>query len=83
MNDATLNSFRDIASAMRSAASDWQWIGQHMSQRMFGITEARAKEYAKTYGGEASQLVTCSECGLTVYHMYNCSLNRNVITAIR
>lgn len=53
MNDATLNEFRQIASEMGIRDEGWQWIGPHMSQRMFGISEARAKEYARLYGGEA------------------------------
>lgn len=52
MNDATLNAFRQIADQM-GCNGNWQWIGPHMSQRMFGITEQRAKDYAKKYGGEA------------------------------
>ena len=56
MNDATLNGFRMIAEAMQSAATDWQWIGPHMSQRMFGITEERAKNYAAKHGGKAEQM---------------------------
>lgn len=55
MNDATLNAFRQIADAMIGQA-DWQWIGPHMSQRMFGITEQRAKEYAARHGGEAKPM---------------------------
>ena len=35
---------------------DWQWIGKYMSQRMFGITERRAREYARLYGGTAEQM---------------------------
>lgn len=54
MNDATLTGFRMIADVMAGPEPrDWQWIGPHMSQRMFGITERRAKEYAKRHGGEA------------------------------
>jgi len=57
MNDATLAGFQEIASAMNGhATTDWQWIGQHMSQRMFGITEKRAKEYAAKHGGTASRM---------------------------
>lgn len=56
MNDATLQAFREIASAMHPKPHRWEWIGKHMSQRMFGITEARAKEYAKIYGGEARKM---------------------------
>jgi hypothetical protein len=55
MNEATLNGFRAIAAAMLGKA-DWQWIGPHMSQRMFGISEERAKEYARRFGGEAKQM---------------------------
>jgi hypothetical protein len=35
---------------------DWQWIGPHMSQRMFGITERRARNYAARHGGVASRI---------------------------
>lgn len=57
MNDAQLQAFRDIADAMRGAEpADWQWIGRHMSQRMFGITERRAKEYAERHGGKAERM---------------------------
>ena len=57
MTDATLQAFRDIAAAMQSnEPQDWQWIGRWMSQRMFGITEKRAKEYARLYGGTAKPL---------------------------
>jgi len=57
MTDATLSYFRSLADSMRNGeAADWQWIGSHMSQRMFGITEKRAKEYAARHGGEARQM---------------------------
>lgn len=56
MNEATLQGFRDIAAAIQTAPNDWQWIGQHMSQRMFGISEQRAKEYAARHGGEATRM---------------------------
>jgi hypothetical protein len=55
MTATTLQAFREIHSAMQTQPTNWQWIGQHMSQQMFGITEARAKDYALHYGGEASQ----------------------------
>ena len=55
MNDATLNAFRQIADQM-GCTSDWQWIGPHMSQRMFGITRERAEAYAARHGGEAKQM---------------------------
>jgi hypothetical protein len=53
MNDATLQAFRDIADLMTPEPKDWQWLGAHLSQRMFGITEARAKDFAKSHGGVA------------------------------
>lgn len=57
MNETTLNGIRMIADAMRgNVPADWQWIGKHFSQRMFGITEDRAKEYAKRHGGEAKKM---------------------------
>lgn len=58
MNDAVLDHFRAIADAMAGPEPrDWQWIGKHMSQRMFGITEARAKDYERRFGGKASREV--------------------------
>jgi len=57
MTNATLEGFRMIADKMMGEdARDWQWIGQYMSQRMFGITEERAKAYAARFGGEAKQM---------------------------
>lgn len=56
MNDATLQAFRSISDAMQTAHADWQWIGPHMSQRMFGITEQRARDYAARHGGVAKPL---------------------------
>lgn len=41
---------------LRTEPADWQWIGPHMSQRMFGITRRRAQEYATRFGGTASPL---------------------------
>lgn len=55
MNDTTLQGFRMIAAAMIGEAN-WQWVGPHMSQRMFGITEKRAKEYAERHGGKAEEM---------------------------
>lgn len=55
MTDATLQAFRDIAEQMIGKA-DWQWIGPHMSQRMFGITKERAEDYAKSHGGIARKM---------------------------
>lgn len=57
MNDAVLESFRQIAAQMMSPEPhDWQWIGKWDSQRMFGITEARAKAYAEKHGGKAEKM---------------------------
>lgn len=56
MNNATLEAFRAISDAMQTEPTNWKWIGEHMSQRMFGITEKRAREYAETYGGVATPL---------------------------
>jgi hypothetical protein len=56
MNDATLQYFRSLSDAMQSEPTTWQWIGRWESQRMFGITEKRAKEYAARHGGTASPM---------------------------
>lgn len=62
MTDATLTHFRNLADAMSGPApKDWEWIGEHMSQRMFGITEARATEYARLYGGIARKMPSLEE----------------------
>ena len=59
MTNAELSYFRDLADAMTGGvAKDWQWIGKHMSQRMFGITRERAESYAKLYGGRAEAMAT-------------------------
>jgi hypothetical protein len=56
MSNSQILAFRAIADAMQTAPTDWQWIGVHMSQRMFGITEARAKAYAERHGGVATKM---------------------------
>ena len=57
MNEAVLNQFRTIAEAMLNGAkADWQWEGKYASQRMYGITEDRAKDYAARFGGEAKKM---------------------------
>ena len=56
MNYAQLTAFRALAAAMQTEPTDWQWVGQHMSQRMFGITEKRAREYAERHGGVAQRM---------------------------
>ena len=55
MTTNQLEAFRQIAAAM-SPNADWEWVGQYMSQRMFGITEARAKDYAARFGGNARKM---------------------------
>ena len=60
MNEATLQGFRMMAEAMQTESTDWQWTGPYMSQRMFGITEKRAKDYAQRFGGIAKKMeVVC------------------------
>lgn len=57
-SDSTLVLFRAIADAMTPPeTATWQWLGQWDSQRMFGITEARAKSMAARHGGVASPMV--------------------------
>jgi hypothetical protein len=58
MNAAQLEGFRMMAAAMQTEPTNWQWVGPHMSQRMFGITERRAKEYAERHGGTAREMET-------------------------
>ena len=53
MNDAQLTAFRNIAAVMDPGPHDWEWVGVHVSQRMFGITRQRAESYMKLYGGTA------------------------------
>ena len=62
MNEAVLSHFRTLAEAMAGPEPQtWQWVGKHMSQRMFRISEKRAKEYAARHGGEAMQMVAQPE----------------------
>jgi len=56
MKDSTLFYFDGLAKSMLDAPANWQWVGRHMSQRMFGITESRARDYAERYGGEAKRM---------------------------
>jgi hypothetical protein len=63
MTDAELNHFRAIAAAMQTNPTDWQWIGKHLSQRLFGITEQRARDYARRFGGEAKQMTPEPDAG--------------------
>lgn len=56
MNAAQLESFRTIAEQMQTAPTDWQWIGPHLSQRMFGITRERAEAFAARHGGTAAKM---------------------------
>lgn len=56
MNNATLYAFRELAAAMQTEPQDWEWVGPHMSQRMFGISQSRAEGYAKSHGGVAKKM---------------------------
>jgi len=56
MNNASLEVFRKIAAAMNPEPQTWEWIGKHMSQRMFGISEQRAKDYERRFGGTAREM---------------------------
>jgi hypothetical protein len=56
MTPATLHQFRALAAAMTAEPTDWQWIGPHLSQRLFGITRARAEAYAARHGGDARKM---------------------------
>jgi hypothetical protein len=59
MNDHVLNHFRSLAEEMTNPnrlPQDWEWQGQWMSQKMFGITERRAKDLEKRYGGVAKKM---------------------------
>jgi hypothetical protein len=53
---ATLSEFRRLADAMQTESCDWEWVGPHMSQRMFGISERRARAYAERHGGTARKM---------------------------
>ena len=59
MNDAVLEMFRELAEQMlnpRCEAKSWQWIGPHLSQRMFNLREDEAKDYAERFGGRAERM---------------------------
>lgn len=57
MNAAQLEGFRILAARMGCYGRHrWEWIGPHMSQRMFGISEMRAMDYAKRFGGVAREM---------------------------
>ena len=57
MTETQLRHFRFLADVMAGPEPrDWQWVGPHMSQRMFGITERRAREYAERHGGVARKM---------------------------
>lgn len=59
MQDAALHAFREIADKLAGPEPrDWEWIGRWDSQRMFGITEKRAKAYASRHGGDARRMTT-------------------------
>ena len=58
MTDSTLQAFRGIADTMIGPQQDrrWEWVGAHMSQRMFGITQERAERFARQFGGVARRM---------------------------
>jgi hypothetical protein len=56
MTDSTLHHFQAIAEEMAGAPTNWQWIGKFQSQRHFGITKAKAEDYARRFGGEAKEM---------------------------
>lgn len=56
MNTAQLQAFRSIFDTMQTEPTNWQWIGVHLSQRMFGITKSRAQAYAERHGGIAKEM---------------------------
>ena len=57
VTDATLEMFRALADAMTAGTPQtWQWIGPHISQRMFGMSRERAETYAAKFGGVASPM---------------------------
>ena len=61
MTETHLQGFRAIAAAMAGGPADWQWLGPHASQRMFGITESRAIAYAARHGGTAAKMADHGE----------------------
>jgi hypothetical protein len=63
MNETTLIGFRAIADAMNTEPTNWEWIGPHLSQRMFGITETRARAYAVRHGGTARRMAVLTGPG--------------------
>lgn len=65
MNDAQLQAFRDLAEQLHPEPHDWQWIGQYMSQRHFGITRRRAEAYAARHGGIASPMAEAGQSSET------------------
>ena len=59
MKDAALNNLRQMAQIVcnpHKMPEDWECQGKWMSQRMFGITEQRAKDMASRYGGVARKM---------------------------
>lgn len=55
-HDPFLSLCRTLADSMQTEPTDWEWIGPHMSQRMFGITRTRAEAYAQRHGGVAQKM---------------------------
>ena len=78
MTNAQLQAFRRIAAQMAGETpTDWEWVGQHMSQRMFGITQERAEGYAARHGGTARRMPGASPA------CYTAAENRNYADRLR
>jgi len=57
LTDHDLERLRALADAMAGPEScDWRWFGPHQSQRMFNISERRARIFAARHGGSASKM---------------------------
>ena len=56
MTDKTLDAFRLIFDTMQTEPTDWQWVGQYLSQRHFGITKTRAEAFVARHGGVARKM---------------------------
>lgn len=52
MTNATLKALREIAAGRESET--WEWVSK--TNRMVNLTEKRAKDYAKVYGGTAKEM---------------------------
>ncbi len=88
MNNAQLQGMRGWADLLLgSAPRDWHswvdpwrdwhsWVGPWESQRMFGITGERAREYARLYGGTATR--RCMRWRVSGWHKWAVPARRMV-----